>query len=252
MSRQKKITIIVPCYNEATRLSVESFSTFINDNNYFHFIFVNDGSSDRTLELLEEINVLVPKQTSILSYTENRGKAEAVRRGVLKALKLPTDYVGFWDADLATPLTELHSFAAVFSANNEIQIVCGSRVKRLGSFINRFIYRHYGGRVIATVISILLKLPVYDTQCGAKIIHRELAENVFRTPFISRWLFDVELFARTIGKLGRQQTIQKAYEIPLKTWVDTRDSKISLLYLPRIPLELAKISIRYRAELKKP
>lgn len=246
------IAIIIPCFNEAARLEPDTFTTFLKKNSQFYFIFINDGSTDATPDKLDTLRRCAPGQTTVISLPENSGKAQAIRIGVQEALRSPFNFIGFWDADLATPLTELHSFEAIIAENETIQMICGSRVKRLGSTIERFWYRHYAGRIVATCISIILNLPVYDTQCGAKIFKRELAETIFIDPFISRWLFDIELIARIIGQLGRKFTLESIHELPLKSWKDMSDSKISPFYLPKVPLELARISYRYRAQLKKP
>ena len=88
-------------------------------------------------------------------------------------------FVGYWDADLATPLTEIQVFIQKFKSNNELKAVCGSRVLRLGSSIRRSVFRHYFGRIFATIVSNILNIPVYDTQCGAKIFLAEFAEIIF-------------------------------------------------------------------------
>jgi hypothetical protein len=128
-------------------------------------------------------------------------------------------------------------------------MIFGSRIQRLGADIKRHWYRHYPGRIIAFWINAIIKLPVHDTQCGAKLIEANLARQIFAEPFISSWLFDVELFARIIALYGRQQASQMIYEIPLQRWTDVGDSKISAGYLPKIPVELAKIYWKYRKEL---
>ena len=96
--------IVVPCYNEEKRLDVASFRDFNSPSHTITFLFVNDGSTDKTLQLLQSLQAADPNKFSVLSLPQNQGKAEAVRRGVLTAIESQPDYVGFWDADLATPL----------------------------------------------------------------------------------------------------------------------------------------------------
>ena len=88
----------------------------------------------------------------------------------------------------------------------------------------------------------ILKLPVYDTQCGAKIFKIKLAQIIFMDPFITNWLFDIELFARTKNvRMG----IQPFIEIPLNQWIEKEGSKIKLRDMFMFPLELMKISNHY-------
>ena len=101
---------------------------------------------------------------------------------MLTALGTGYDFVGFWDADLATPLDELSLFVDTLTARPDIDIVIGARVALLGRRIDRKLYRHAYGRVFATAVSQLLSLEVYDTQCGAKLfrVNDDLAEVLER------------------------------------------------------------------------
>ena len=154
--------------------------------------------------------------------------------------------VGYWDADLATPLSTIPEFIDKFRSNIELVAVCGSRILRLGASIHRSVFRHYFGRVFATIASNILKIPVYDTQCGAKLFRTDHAELIFAKPFLSRWFFDVELFARSIELMGRQKTVSSIYEVPLRQWHDKDGSKVSWGSMIRTPMELLRIYFYYR------
>ena len=84
------------------------------------FLFVNDGSTDETLRLLQSLQAADPNKFSVLSLPQNQGKAEAVRRGVLTAIESQPDYVGFWDADLATPLRTIPKFIDLAESRPDI------------------------------------------------------------------------------------------------------------------------------------
>lgn len=245
------VDIVVPCYNEGARLDPSPFLGFLTENPGCRLCFVNDGSTDDTSERIAEIAGQAPDRVTALDLPANGGKAEAVRAGINAILtKGGADYVGYWDADLATPLAELPAFlAAALEAPCRL-FICGSRVCRMGADVRRHWYRHYFGRVFATAASIVLHLPIYDTQCGAKLIHADIAEPLFREPFMSRWLFDVELIARLIAELGYAQTAEALYELPLSRWEDKGNSKVKLSYLPRVPWELWRIARRYRGALR--
>ncbi|MBE0582747.1 MAG: glycosyltransferase [Desulfofustis sp.] len=244
--------MVVPCYNEAQRLRPDVFRSFLTENGETLFLFVDDGSTDQTREILQTIEFAATDRISVLSLPHNLGKAEAIRQGMLHGLRQPVEQLGFWDADLATPLPAIIDLTAVMAADPLVKMVCGARVQRLGAAIHRHWYRHYPGRIIATCISQVLDLPVYDSQCGAKLFDRELAEQLFSEPFLSRWLFDVELFARTIGLVGRNHAARIIHEYPLPQWSDVGRSKISPAYLPKIPFELWRIHRHYRRQLQRP
>lgn len=244
------LIIIVPCYNEGTRLNKNAFIEYIRHDKSTNFLFVNDGSTDNTFEVLSSLATETDNRCANISLPCNSGKAEAVRQGILSALSSNVNQVGFWDADLATPLSEIQNFRDKIALNTAVKMVCGTRIKRLGADIERRWTRHYPGRIIAIIISTILRLPTYDTQCGAKLFDRCVAEKVFINPFISPWLFDVELFARVIETWGKEHTKELIYELPLKSWHDIGESKVKLSYLPKIPLELLKIRNHYKSVLK--
>jgi dolichyl-phosphate beta-glucosyltransferase len=223
--------VVVPCYNEERRLPVQSFLDFVAGAPGFRFLFVNDGSSDGTSAVLEQLCARNPVAFVALQQECNRGKAEAVRAGLLEALSWPeTRFAGFWDADLATPLDAIPEFRVVLETRPDIQMVMGARVQLLGRRIVRDPKRHYLGRVFATVASLVLELPVYDTQCGAKLMRNtDLVRSVFASPFLSRWIFDVEMLARlgSGARAAKASQIQDlVFEYPLMSWVDVHGSKL--------------------------
>ena len=242
-----RLTLVVPCYNEEKRLDAGAFRDVAVGGHDIDFLFVNDGSRDGTLRLLESLRDSDPKRFAVLNLNRNSGKAEAVRRGFVAAMERPVDYIGFWDADLATPLSELPSFLEILEARPAIQIVMGARVRLLGRQISRRPSRHYFGRVGATLISSSLGLAVYDTQCGAKIFRcSDTLRDVFAKPFLSRWIFDVEIIARYVQRLGRDATAAAIYELPVVRWHDVTGSKVKSHDFLRALHDLWKIRRAYR------
>ena len=223
-----RVVLVVPCYNEEARLDVQAFAGCALPGHYVDFHFVDDGSTDGTAGVLETIAARRGGVT-VHRLERNRGKAEAVREGFVAALRTRPDYVGYWDADLAAPLSELADFVALFESRPDLAAILGSRVKLLGRTIERHAYRHYLGRLSATLVSLSLELPVYDTQCGHKLFRAtELLERVFAEPFRTKWVFDVEILARflTMDPKGREHAARSIYEHPLKQWIDVRGSKV--------------------------
>lgn len=237
--------IIVPCYNEAKRLKANQFLEFSRLNQLIDFLFVNDGSQDETIAILQELSNLSNGNIRHLDLKINQGKAEAVRQGMLFALKEGYEYAGYFDADLATPLEEIPHFICLIESKPELWMVLGARVLMLGRTIKRKAIRHYLGRIFATVVSLLLNLPVYDTQCGAKLFRNNAAvRKVFERPFVSRWIFDVEIIKHLLfieRSSGNSEVEKRFYELPLNHWEDVAGSKLKSTDFFKAFVELMKI-----------
>ena len=241
-----RLIVVVPCYNEERRLPEEELRAFRTSHAALELLFVNDGSTDRTLDRLESMQREDPERFRVLNLERNRGKAEAVRRGILAALDRSPDIVGFWDADLATPLAEIDGFLDVFESRAEIEMVFAARVRLLGRSIIRNPARHYFGRVGATLISQSLGLAVYDTQCGAKLFRvTPMLRPLFEQPFISRWIFDVEIIARLVQQRGRDAAVRAIFELPIMSWHDVKGSKVKQSDFLRALKDLMKIRRAY-------
>ena len=243
--------IVVPCYNESKRLPVAAFQQFVSQNPSVRFLFVNDGSKDSTVEVIEAMRRDFEQDIQLLDKKINAGKGEAVRDGMLFACQDPSvRFVGFWDADLATPLDTIPLFLHHLDADSSIQMVFGSRVRLLGREVHRKASRHYLGRIFATAVSIILKLPIYDTQCGAKIFRNtpELA-TVLAQPFISPWVFDVEILARwkVLRRSDPEYLHRLIYELPLPRWEDVAGSKVHSGDFFRAFVDILRIYRRYLA-----
>lgn len=240
-----KIIIIIPCYNEEKRLNLDAFKKYSQNNESIDFLFVNDGSKDNTALILEEFCNSFSNY-SFLDLKQNKGKAGAIRQGVLSLQEKDLyDYVGYFDADLATPLFEINNFLEQIGKRKGMLFIMGTRFARMGAQINRKATRHYVGRIFATLVSIMLKIPVYDTQCGAKIIHKSVVYKLFQEPLITKWLFDVELLARLEKIIGYKEAKQVILEVPLQQWDEIEGSKLSFFDFLKAPLELLKIWRKY-------
>jgi glycosyltransferase involved in cell wall biosynthesis len=230
-------------------LQVDRFREFATRHPDVRFLFVNDGSTDDTASVLQSLSASAPTRFEQLDGIVNHGKAEAVRVGMLHALTQGPRYVGYWDADLATPLTEIPRFVEALEIHPEYDICFGARVRLLGRAIERKRYRHYLGRLFATVASYVLDLPVYDTQCGAKLFRASSDTTLlFAEPFCVNWTFDVEIIARVQSLRSRQALASAAsviYELPLNEWRDVAGSKVRAGDFLKAMFEMLRIHARY-------
>lgn len=236
-----KIILVVPCYNEEKRLKPEVFMESLEKNSQLHWLFVNDGSKDKTANIIEKMTEQKPYRIFFHSTTINNGKGEAVRQGLLKAIEHKATITGYFDADLATPMNEVMRLINIFQ-KKDCKILLGSRVFLLGRKIQRKCWRFWLSRCFAFVASSMLKLKVYDTQCGAKLISNfDQLKPCLERPFVSRWLFDVELIQRALKTGGLE--ISDFFEEPLLTWTDVRGSTLKAKSFLVALMDLIKIKI---------
>lgn len=231
------VALAVPCFDERKRLDVGRFAEGAERNN-LQILFVDDGSNDGTANFIAERIKDTPR-LGLLRCEQNRGKGAAVRAGVLQlATECPeAEWIGFWDSDLSTPLDEVrHMLNFHEMEGGEVDAIWASRVMRAGSHIERRFKRHLFGRLFATAAGEMLGVRAYDTQCGAKLFRREVVPAVFEKEFVSRWIFDVELYQR----LGHDRIL----ECPVLSWTDQPGSKISVLReFPQVLGDLLRIRV---------
>jgi glycosyltransferase involved in cell wall biosynthesis len=242
-------TLVIPCYNEERRLDGSAFLRFAAANPAVRLLFVNDGSRDKTLEVLKGIAAERPVQIAVHDCPQNGGKAEAVRQGMLRALEEGADYAGYFDADLATPLEACLEFSRVLDRLRGIDVVVGSRLQLLGRSIRRRAKRALLGRVFARAASTTLGISIHDTQCGAKLFRATpWVAAAFSQPFCTRWIFDVEVLARiaqSTAAAGGPALTECVYEFPLDDWTEIAGSKLKATDFLKAPKELATIYWRY-------
>ena len=240
---------VIPCYNEADRLSFAKVLE-IDAGPACSTLLVDDGSVDGTRLLMESL----PPGAAVLRLPVNVGKGEAVRHGMLRAIDDGARYVGYADADFATPARELLRLLRLLRQSpDELDAILGSRVQLAGRLVVRRPARHYLGRVVATWLSVRSRLVVYDTQCGAKVftvtpeLRRSLAE-----PFLTRWLFDVELLVRLRAERRARGAELALREEPLEHWEDVGSSRLTPRQMFRVAEDLRALERSLRRSRQGP
>jgi glycosyltransferase involved in cell wall biosynthesis len=242
-----EVAVIVPCYNEERRIDPDAFTSLFRDETT-SAVFVDDGSTDDTMTLLRTIQQKAPERVEIIHEPQNRGKAHAVSTGLRAASSAGASWVGYLDADLAVPVEEWTRLVAMRS--DAVDGVLASRVRLLGRSIDRSPVRHLAGRGFATLASLLLAIPVYDTQCGAKLFRvTSPLDAALATPFKTTWLFDVELLARLLYPSDRTPGVAptRFVEAPLHRWTDVPGGALSAASIPVIATELLALIRDVRA-----
>jgi dolichyl-phosphate beta-glucosyltransferase len=193
------LSIIIPGYNEESRIGptldkvAEFMDDFVDDP---ELIFVDDGSTDGTIGVVEERGTRIP-YLRVVALGKNQGKGAAVREGMLAAKGA---LILFSDADLSTPVSEVHLLHEALHEGVPIAIgsrgMSESRLEKRQAF-----YREMMGRTFNQIVRLLLTLPIRDTQCGFKLFRRREARLLFGALRTQGFAFDVELLyrARTAG-----------------------------------------------------
>jgi glycosyltransferase involved in cell wall biosynthesis len=222
--------LVIPCHNEALRLNVGRIHALLEREPDWHFLFVDDGSTDGTALMLAELSRAFREQVLVLTLPQNAGKAEAVRQGLLHALDqqpVPT-YVGYLDADFSTPPESLEPFRDLLQRRKDLQGVIGVRLELGGRHIKRELHKSVMNKTLAWLSSAVLGVRFRDPTCGAKLLRAspELRSALHR-PFLSRGIFDVELISRLgmyFDRSGLGPLEWSLYEYPLEQWNDVGGS----------------------------
>jgi glycosyltransferase involved in cell wall biosynthesis len=234
-----KAACLIPCYNESKRLDLAQFRHVAQHYPNLDLYFLNDGSSDETLQVLNAFSIDF-SNVFVFDYGENQGKAEVIRASMMQLLDSEYEHIGFLDADLATPLEEFIRILDI-AQNNYYDITMGSRVKLKGWDIQRNALRHWFSRIVLTLVDGLFKLEIYDTQCGCKIFRRSILHVTFSKPFVTKWLFDIEVFVRYMRAFPKTEIM----EVPLKQWKEVKGSKIKWTDFLAVPFNILQLYLHY-------
>ncbi len=198
LQRLHHAAIIMPVYNEqlCIRTTFDAVLEYCQSHPDYHFIFVNDGSSDRTQEILEQqIADSQTEQIQLLSYGDRGGKGHAVKMGIYRA---DADYVCFLDGDLAYSLDHLDWLMAKL-AQHDVVIGCRSLMPEGNQGLK--LSRKIAGKVFNSLSKQILNLPYVDMQAGLKGFKSKAAQEIFDRQELMGFSFDVELIylAKKLG-----------------------------------------------------
>jgi glycosyltransferase involved in cell wall biosynthesis len=211
------LSIVIPARNEEARLprALGQVFAFLETQPYSsQVVVVENGSSDRTLEVAQKFTGNFPSLRVL--HEDAAGKGRAVRRGVLEALGA---YRFIADADFSMPIEEINR---VIPPALDCQVAIASREIAGAHRYHEPYLRHLSGRVFNGLIRLLILPGLQDTQCGFKCFRADVAEDIFRYQTLTGWAFDVELLtiARCHGYTIREIGIP---------WTYQSESKINVL-----------------------
>ncbi len=216
-----KLSVCIPMYNEAAGVaaSVKALSEYCKKNfEDYEIIYINDGSKDGCDEILRKLDI---ENVRLISYSPNRGKGYAVRRGMLEATG---DFRLFTDTDLAYGCDVIKEIFSMYQKEKEngVDIIIGSRKLAGGGYESYTFMRRAASKVYLKLLQTLGGFSLSDSQCGFKGFSANAAEELFSLCETDRFAFDFEIlsFASRLG--------YKIAEMPVKI-INHGESKINLL-----------------------
>lgn len=215
------LSIVIPAYNEALRVgrTLEGVRKYVLSKPFeTEIVLVDDGSSDRTLELFKEFQSLYPG-TQVLCNVVNRGKGFSVRRGVLEA---HGEVILFTDADLSAPIEEADKLLAALDSEAADAAIGSRALDRTLIGVHQPWRREYAGRFFNVLVRLFTGLKIHDTQCGLKLFRKNTTRRAFELQQVDRFGFDPEVLFLIRHLKG------KIVEVPVR-WNDNPATKVHFL-----------------------
>jgi dolichol-phosphate mannosyltransferase len=236
------ISLVVPVYNQETKISIflkrlkEALnSTLLN----YELIVINDGSSDNTLEILREEEKL-DNSIRIISYSQNKGKGYAVKKGIMHALG---DIILFIDGDLEVSPVSIQTYIEKVQNHD---LVIASKSHPL-SKVNAPVSRKFLSRVFNLYVRFMTGVKLKDTQSGLKAGDGDALRRIFTLIHTNRYAFDVELLA--IANALKMTVEELPIEITLTHMLGLND--IAKMFIDVIAISYKmRISLWYRKQLR--
>jgi dolichyl-phosphate beta-glucosyltransferase len=211
------LSIIIPAYNESERIvpTIGAIASYVSGFGLpWELIVADDGSTDETVSILEDLQLA---NMRVLVAEQNGGKGSAVRRGMLAA---EGEFILFADADNSTPIEQLGKMLQQMESGYDVLI--GSRAADGSQAQNRDIIRRSMSWGLHSLVHMILRVDVSDTQCGFKLFRREAAVQLCQYQTLMGFSFDLELLYLT-EKLGFSLG-----ETPVN-WYDAPGSKVNVI-----------------------
>jgi dolichyl-phosphate beta-glucosyltransferase len=222
-----KASVIVPVYNEESRIKPFLNELKHNSKSDWEVIFVDDGSNDNTLDILKKFEIINKR---IISYKKNKGKGFAVKTGVMAA---KGDYIIFIDADGSIHTSQIDSMLEYLK---RYEVVVGTRASK-DSKVKQSFLRKIIGITFNIYVNLLYNVKIKDNLCGFKGFRSDVAKKLFTNLLSERWIFDVELFYKI-----REEKIS-LYQMPIE-WKYRPNSKMKFIDPFKMAFELLFLRLK--------
>jgi len=213
------VDVVIPVYNEERDLprSIATLQAFLKENCPYRWrvVIADNASTDRTLEIAQELSQRYPEVTYI--HLDQKGRGRALRTAWTSS---DADFVSYMDVDLST---NLKAFPPLIDAlvKDGYHVAIGSRLKK-GAMVTR----QWKREIISRIYNLLIKLMFprrrfSDAQCGFKALSRQAVQKLVPLVKDQAWFFDSELLLRA------EQHGYKIFEVPVE-WIEDLDSRVKI------------------------
>jgi len=239
----KKALLIIPCFNEDSRIQGDLITQFIL-NLGVDTLFVDDGSIDGTVEIINALIINNRKLfneagliVTVLSISKNIGKTNAIRTGLLWGSQEGYSHAIIQDIDFPYLFVDAINALNLGLLTEAHTIISGARVELAGSSVLRTPLRHWIGRIIATFIHVFIVKNIYDPQSPCKVYNLNEVSPFLVSPFRTRWFGDLELIIRIRNENKKYSIV----EFPLTYWRDLPGGALSFRSSLKVLLDLYKL-----------
>ena len=235
-----KLSVIIPAYNEEQTIAPlldKVLEAELPDNTAKEIIVVNDGATDGTAAIVDRY---VKKDQVRLFHQNNMGKTAGVLKGISESTG---DIIIIQDADLEYDPSQYAELIQPIIDGKQ-SVVYGSRF--MGTIENMRFPMRLANIMTNITLNMIYKTKLTDNNTCYKVFKKDISEQLFIEEFISKWLFDVEIFFRMYQIYGKEKAVNKMEEIPLISWIDHGGSKVSMLYFFKLWFDLNNINNKYK------
>lgn len=238
-----KLSVVIPCYNEASRGNfkkrIEDVLKYLKECksiSSFEVICVNDGSTDDTLNILQNFG-----NSIILISHNNKGKGYSLKRG----FEICTgELCLMMDADLSVPLEYIEQFYLELKENKNLALIGSRRCDGAQILNEQSSVRRGIGKISRLITQKILGLDIIDTQCGFKMTRSKYVKEILGNIHSNRWLFDIELL------IYLQSKNIKLIEIPVSWGTELESTLRSFNAVITSAWEIIVILVTFRRSKK--
>lgn len=250
-----RVGLVVPLVASLGELDREGFTAALERVPDLELVIT--GTADQRARLEPGLSAWLAAQPRVrfVELSGSRAESALVQAGMVRVLGEGYPFVGYWAPDCEVDPTLVVEWRRRLEQEGAL-LIFGSRLRLVQSKPPGSWLRHYAGRVHASIVSLVLRLGIYDTDCCAKLFRNtEVTRAVFADPFETSVCFDVELFVRLLAQAAARPELdigRDCIEAPVQTWRRHAQPRYGLANAGRVANDLLLLRARMREIATRP